>query len=565
MQNYSPLKKTLLLSMIIGPVVIYVLALAIGYSYFATSLKTGTVSEMKRILEDHRQMIDSFLEGREGDLAFIMETYSYEELEDPSTLKRLLVQLQKKSSAFVDLGIFNARGIHTNYQGPYDLTGKVYKDEPWFREVMENGEYISDVFLGFRNIPHFIIAMVKHTPTQTWVIRATIDPTFFNKLVGQVSLGQTGEAYILNTKGLLQTRPRSGGQLMDPAPTDLRHPVYHQGTLVTVKSDEQGDNCLMATTWLKKKLWMLVVEQDKDDAFRTLNTATHLILFITIAGILIIVLVSLFLSKRIIYRLQTMDSEKRKLSYQLIHASGLAELGEMATGFAHEISNPLQIIKSEQAMIQLNLTEIIEQRKIEESGTLAEMEDSLNQISLQIDRCAMITQSIFKFGRRSEPTTESLNLKLLLTETIAMVKKRADLQNISINLDSSHFLPYIKADPAQLQQVFLNLLNNAIDAVIEKHGPEGGRINIRIDDFINQTIDVTIIDDGIGINPENLKKIFTPFFTTKPVGKGTGLGLSVCYGIIKGMGGNMSAYTAENSGAAFKISLPIEPDLKPGE
>jgi len=544
--------------MILAPILIYILALGIGYFYFTSSLRTSSMSHMKRILGDHRQMIDSFLEERKGDLAFILETVSYEELQDPEVLRHLLNRLQKTSPAFVDLGIFDTRGVHINYQGPYDLTGKIYKNETWFKAVMENGVYISDVFMGFRKIPHFVIAMVKHSPTHTWVIRATIDTLFFNSLVETISMGHTGEAYILNTKGLLQTKPRSGGDLMDPEPADHQLPVFHQGMKLSIKANAAGDDSLVATTWLKNKLWMLVVKQDKADAFRTLNTASLLIVLTTIIGILIIVLVSFYFTARIVQRLEKMDLEKEKLRFQLIHASGLAELGEMATGFAHEINNPLQIIKSEQALIQMNVVELVEKEGIKPSDTLGELDDSLNQIGLQIDRCATITQSILKFGRRNEPASQSLDLKQFIPEIIAIVDKRANLQNIDIQFNTNSRLDLITADPAQLQQVFLNLFNNAIDAVVEKHRPNGGWIQISATNTHKNGVEMTISDNGIGISPENLKKVFTPFFTTKPVGKGTGLGLSVCYGIIKSMGGEMTVFSTNDSGTVFKINLPSD-------
>ncbi|MBU2647322.1 GHKL domain-containing protein [bacterium] len=556
--SYGPLRKTILSSMILVPIVIYLLALGIGYFYFMTSLQNSSLASIKRILGDHGQMIDTFLEERKSDLAFITDTYSYTALKDPETLRQILKQLQHKSSAFVDLGIFDNNGVHVNYQGPYDLSGKIYKDEPWFKAVLENGVYISDVFLGFRKIPHFIIAMEKHSPSQTWIIRATIDTYLFNTLVEHVSIGKTGEAYLLNTKGLLQTRRPSSGSLMEEGTLDHRPPEFHQGLKISIQKDRQGNEQLYATTWLKNKLWMLVVKQDKADAFHTLNTATYLIILTTVIGVMIIILVSFYFTARIVRRLETMDSEKEKLRFQLIHASGLAELGEMATGFAHEINNPLQIIKSELALIQMDLAELIEKAGIQPSETQTELTDSLSQIDLQINRCSQITHAILKFGRRSEPETQTLDLNQFIPEIITMVDKRASVQGIDIRLDPDSRLQFIKADPAQLQQVFLNLFNNAIDAITEKHGSAGGMINLSVDSLTKEGVVISITDNGIGISDENIKKVFTPFFTTKPVGKGTGLGLSVCYGIIKNMGGDMAVSSRNGNGTVFKISLPVE-------
>jgi two-component system, NtrC family, sensor kinase len=117
-------------------------------------------------------------------------------------------------------------------------------------------------------------------------------------------------------------------------------------------------------------------------------------------------------------------------------------------------------------------------------------------------------------------------------------------------------LPPVFADKGQLQQVLLNLFNNAIDAVTERHGSKGGLLEIRAGGGEDNQVDIAVEDNGVGISPENMKKIFTPFFTTKPIGKGTGLGLSVCYGIVDSLGGVMEIASQKNEGTTFFIRLP---------
>ncbi|MBW1769032.1 MAG: cache domain-containing protein, partial [Deltaproteobacteria bacterium] len=193
------MRRTLLASMILVPLITFILILGIGYYYFKTSLETGTISGMKRIAEDQRQMIDSFLRERKANLEFILRSYSYEFLADPANLYAVFERLQEESNAFLDLGIFDEKGLHVAYHGPFKLEGKHYGKEEWFKEVIKNGHYISDVFLGYRRIPHFIIALARKEKEKQWVIRATIDTYMFNDLVKKVRIGRTGESYILNT------------------------------------------------------------------------------------------------------------------------------------------------------------------------------------------------------------------------------------------------------------------------------------------------------------------------------------------------------------------------------
>jgi two-component system NtrC family sensor kinase len=137
-----------------------------------------------------------------------------------------------------------------------------------------------------------------------------------------------------------------------------------------------------------------------------------------------------------------------------------------------------------------------------------------------------------------------------------MVTEKASVQGIRLKKEISEQTPLVRADPSQLQQVLLNLLNNAIDAITERHGCEGGELSIQAGPDMNGRVKISVRDNGVGISPDNLKKIFAPFFTTKPPGKGTGLGLYVCYGIIEGMGGTMEVESQRGVGTTFTVYLP---------
>ncbi len=503
-------------------------------------------------------MIDTFLRERKADLLFVARSYTFKDLSDPQKLEQVFARLQEKSNAFVDLGIFNEAGVHVAYHGPYRLEGKIYKHTKWFKEVMKRGYYISDIFLGFHRVPHFIIAIAKEEKGRRWVIRATIDPYLFSNLVEGIRIGKTGEAYLLNAQGVFQTERRSGGHILEKDPETLQFPPRGDSIKTFVQKDARAEEYLYATTWLKEKDWLLVVRQERSDAFKTLSTATYLVLVVSLVGGGLIISLAFFLTGRIIGRMKQADIEKRSLSEQLIRASRLAELGEMAAGFAHEINNPLQIIRSEQALIETILSDMKDSAQIKESKELTELEESLDQIRLQIDRCAKITQSMLQFGRQSEPSFEKIDLQVWIPRVTAMISKKASVHGIKLVHEISDHIPHVKADPAQLQQVLINLLNNAIDAVLARHGTEGGEISVGAAKKDKGKIVIWVKDNGIGISPENLKNIFRPFFTTKPPGKGTGLGLSVCYGIIENMGGSIEVESEKGVGTTFIITLPAE-------
>ncbi len=175
---------------------------------------------------------------------------------------------------------------------------------------------------------------------------------------------------------------------------------------------------------------------------------------------------------------------------------------------------------------------------------------------MQIERCAKITQAILKFGRQDQPSAQPIDLAAFIDDIAQLVQKKAAVENITLVQHIAAELGQVTADAVQLQQVFLNLLNNAIDAIIARHGADGGRITISAQPDGEGSVAVSIADNGIGIPAEQIKKIFSPFFTTKPVGKGTGLGLSVCYGIVDRMGGVLAVSSQPGMGATFSLHLP---------
>jgi two-component system NtrC family sensor kinase len=554
--RYATLKRLILAIMILVPFVPFILVLGIGYYYFTTSLESTAIASMKRIVGDHRQMIESFLRERKADLEFVVHSFSFEQLADPQELYKVFTHLQEKSVAFVDLGIFNDEGIHVAYHGPYRLVGKDYSQEDWFKQVLRQGYYVSDIFLGYRRVPHFIIALAGAEEGKKWVIRATIDTYMFTDLVEKVRIGKTGEAYIVNRQGIFQTERRSGGNLMDSDPDGIVQPSPDNEIRTFVKEDSKGEEYLYATAWLKDKEWMLVVRQEEADAFRALRSASYMILLVSLIGGALIVAVAFYVTGQIIRRMEVIDTEKDQLGQQLVRATRLAELGQMAAGFAHEINNPLQIMKSEQTLIDTIFSDMKERGDLKESEDLKELEDSIAQIKLQIDRCAKITQAILKFGRQSEPVIKDVDLVSFIPDVTSMISKKASVSGITLKEEIAENTPIIHVDPSQLQQVILNLYNNAIDAIVERHGSQGGELTIGAGPDEDGRVRVSVKDNGVGISPENLKKVFAPFFTTKPVGKGTGLGLSVCYGIVDSMGGVMEVESEKGVGTKFIIRLP---------
>jgi two-component system NtrC family sensor kinase len=555
--HYRSMRKIILSCLIFIPFIPLILDLGIGYTHFTNALKDTTIERMRRNVEDHKLMLETFLHERKTDLNFLAESFSFEELCQPESLKKAFKRLQKASNAFVDLGLFNEAGVHLAYNGPYALTEKKYSDENWFMEVLKNGYYISNVFMGLRQVPHFIIAVLKTDENGKWVIRATIDPYMFNSIINRVRIGKTGECYLINSKGIFQTVQRSGGERLQKDPDYRLYDKYHAGVRTFIAKDHRGETYLYATSWINDNHWLLVVRQEKADAFSAFSSSIYLIMLISVCEIAAIIILAIYFTNFIIRKMESADVEKEQLHHQLIQCSRLAEIGEMAADFAHEINNPLQIIKNENALIGVNLSDMKGKESVMPSAELSDVEESLDQIELQINRCAKITQAILKFSRQSDPVLVDIDLRRFIPEITKMIDTRASVSDIRIVQEISKDTPIIHGDPNQLQQVLINLCNNALDAIEKQRKKEEGRLLICCQSTENYRVEISINDNGCGISPENLNKLFLPFFTTKPVGKGTGLGLSVCFGIIEAMGGTIKVRSQLGVGSTFTIDLPI--------
>jgi two-component system, NtrC family, sensor kinase len=311
--------------------------------------------------------------------------------------------------------------------------------------------------------------------------------------------------------------------------------------------------------WIKEPRWVIIVKQDHAEAFRDVNHANISALIFLHVSVLAILVVSFFTTQHMIKTIKKRDEEAEYLNRQLMQASKLASLGELAAGVAHEINNPLAIILTENQIVR----DFSEDYPDLNSEFKTELSESLTQIDNQVQRCNHITHNLLRFARRSQAVTGMVDLNACLREVVELLEKRGKSSGVEFVSDLQQDLPRVLTDASQLQQVFVNLAANAIDAHDGK--PFGTiRVSTRTNEK-NQDVEISIADTGSGMPPEVLEKIFDPFFTTKPVGRGTGLGLSISYNIIKELGGVISVQSEVGKGTEFKIFLPFRSSDNPRE
>jgi two-component system, NtrC family, sensor kinase len=518
---------------------------------FRDSYSEKIHAHLGELVLNHKQNIDTFLKEKSKHIRFLAKSYSFEELSDEAFLQDMLLNLQQGFSPFfVDLGVINERGVQLAYAGPYKLGGAVYSEADWFKEAFQKPYYISDVFLGLRGLPHFIIAVKEDWQGQSWILRATIDFVAFNTLVESVRIGETGFAFIINRKGECQTRPCLDMEYSKKVLADLledRKNIAREINIVE-KTDTSGKENLYVASFLKEGDWLLVYQQAASDAFSDLSKAFRVTILLLALGGLAILTMAFVLSRRVVKRIAKADQEKQMMNKQVIETGRLAAIGELAAGIAHEINNPVAIMVEEAGWIEDLLEEGMKQE-----GNMEEFTRALKQIQNQGRRCKEITHKLLSFARKTDSRVQTVQINELIQEVVNLSNQRARYANVEIHTNLQSDLPEAQMSMTEMQQVLMNIINNALDAMEKK----GGRLDI-LTELRKDQIMVSIRDNGPGIPAANLAQIFVPFFTTKPVGKGTGLGLAICYGIIKKMGGDIEVDSIVGRGTTFRILLPLE-------
>jgi two-component system, NtrC family, sensor kinase len=244
---------------------------------------------------------------------------------------------------------------------------------------------------------------------------------------------------------------------------------------------------------------------------------------------------------QLIVAFNKMAEELESRQTQLLQSRKMASIGTLTSGIAHELNNPLNNISLTAETLLMNHREMSD----------AEKEEMLQEIMHQSDRGSQVVKNLLEFSRTDRPFLSALSVEETLKGTIRLIRNQLMVNRIKLHQQIQADIPFIRGKRQDLEQAFLNILLNSIQAM-----PEGGEITIRAGLGPDGYIRVDLEDTGTGIKPEDLTHIFDPFYTTKPVGQGTGLGLSLTYGIVRNHGGYIETKSQLNKGTTFSIYLP---------
>ncbi len=544
--NYLRIWK---LSVLLTSIVVLVPLISItSVSYMAMSrdLETEYSLRTARIVSNARRTIDFFLSERRSALEFIVNDNKFSELYVPARLSAILDSLKKSfGDGFMDMGIIEGHGKQTTYVGPFALQNKDYHNQSWFRQVVDQGVYISDVFLGYRKVPHLIIAVKQSLPNGSFhVLRASLGIQPFEDLLGGLELTGNGDAFIINHQGILQTGSRHHGNVLDNL--SLPIPEYSTKTEVVEAIDPAGEKLFVGYRFIEGTPFILMIVKRKNDLMQSWKKTRLALIVFLVVSIAISLAVIMGMVTYMVRNIYIADEKRLMTLHQMEYSNKMASIGRMAANVAHEINNPLAIINEKAGLIQ-DLT--IFKQKYTGDAKLAALVES---ILISVRRAGKITKRLLTFARHLEGTVETVQVEQIIREVLSFLEKAAEYSNIQIRVQASPETPPIEGDRGKLQQILLNIINNAF-AAMEK----GGLLDIQVAPEPPGHIRVQIKDNGCGIPAEDLHHIFEPFFSTKTSRGGTGLGLSITYNLAHEIGGDIKVASEVGHGTCFTVTLPL--------
>lgn len=540
--RYTTLRRKIIALMVAATLIPLSVMAVLNYYEHQSAMAREIQTPLRVLVNKTKNSFELFLAERTSTVSLIASAYTYDELADERKLARIFSVMMREFEGFVDLGLIDENGTQVNYVGPYTLAGKNYADQRWFQEVRLKGKYVSDVFLGFRKFPHVIIAVQHMTEDgRTWILRATLDTKRFERIIAGMSLEPDADAFLVNTQGLMQTSSNNYGKVLEKLSFPLP-PLTFEPTVLTM-TDPLGRDVFLAYAYFPDADFVLMAAKPRSSALKTWYTVRGDLLFIFVAGVALVLFAAMRVTDALIRRMKESEDRRELALREVEHSQKLSSIGRLAAGVAHEVNNPLAIINEKTGLMK----DILSMQ--EDFPTKAKLLAQVDSVLRAVERCRGITHRMLGFARRMDVSIEELDLAELVRETASFLGNEAMHRKVEVQLDLASDLPRIISDRSQLQQVFLNLLNNALAAV-----SDGGRIRVSARSE-GAGVKVTVADNGCGMSDETMKHIFEPFFTTKK-DKGTGLGLSITYGIIKRLGGEIAVESTQGVGTTLTITLP---------
>ncbi|MBE0429150.1 MAG: two-component sensor histidine kinase [Thermoleophilia bacterium] len=548
-QRYAYMWKLFITVMSTAVIVPLAVATTISFYQYRSLSNQETRDKLTLDTQSAKQAFEYHINETLSTMLVVAQGYEYGELFEQDNLETLFARLRNEYWWVVDLGALDVNGVQKAYVGPFPFQGVDYSGQDWFQNAYSRKSNVSDIFTGYRGSPHFVVSVTNGVPGSDgyWMLRASIDAEHLKGFITTINTDAATDMFLVGQDGTLRTRSNNHGSVGDP----YGGPLAALNHVTVQETKESGSPELMAQTQIEGLPWILVLERQglvHGNSWNQFRMQLFGIVFLCAAAALYIIF---RVTRVMINMIVKADTRRDEILAEAQHTAKLASVGQLAAGVAHEINNPLAIITEKIGLIQ-DLTK--------QSSTFSEKErflDLTKGAADAVERCRDITHRLLGFARRMDVKTEPVRLNDVIRDVISFVEREAGYRNIRIEMSLDDEIPAIISDRGQLQQIFLNIINNAIDAV-DKDG------FIRIGTTVEKSgmVSTTITDSGPGIPSNIIGHIFEPFFTTKFRNdtSGTGLGLSITYGLVKKLCGQINAKSPPGEGASFIVEFPVNCD-----
>jgi len=519
---------------------------SVNYFLYKRSIQKELLQPIQSIASATKLSLESFIEERIAAAKYVSSRERPEDLFNRDNLTRILARMKQSFGGIVDVGVIDSSGIMRTYAGPYELTGKDYRDQDWFGKVLVRDVYVSDIFLGHRNLPHFVIAVNRENEQgEPIIFRATIDTEGLVQKI-QIAGGiKQSDAFLLNRQGVLQTPSGMFGEAFRNFPGGI--PPYTEGSQIIEDLKIGNESFIMGYSFIEQSPFLFAIVANREATLAGWQIYKKELLAFVILSIAAILVIIMGITSGWVERIRQADLRREASLHNIEHTNRMASIGRLAAGVAHEINNPLAIINEKAGLIR-DLLDLSNGHPPDKEKLLKQA----NSIVQSVSRCSEITHRLLGFARHMDIKIEPVAIDALIRDVLGFLEKEADYRDIRVDMQVADMLPTVRSDRGQLQQLFLNLINNAFEAM-----KKGGRLEISVRDKGPGHVVVKIRDDGIGIAQKDIEHIFEPFFSTKK-SKGTGLGLSISYGIVKKLRGTIYVESELGKGTTFTVTIPVE-------
>ncbi|NOX32956.1 MAG: hypothetical protein GXP56_04365 [Deltaproteobacteria bacterium] len=526
--------------------------LVISAFLFYQSNKTETITDL--VLETYvlakgaATDVEIFFDQYLSTLQVIFSQYEGENLKKRNVLKKILKKIEKTNIRFSSLNVIEKNGSIIARYGKDDyLSGHQIIDPV---QITLGQDHFIDRVIAKNGETHFIVSLKILKGTEdVFSLAGIIDTRSINAFLKKLKLKNVVDIYILDKNGILLTSSayfgKSGSKtsLTQSNISPSSRVIPNPGT--TKKNNDFLFSGISQISNTDMRLGILM----SNHSFKVFMARIRSHIFIMVSLSVLFVSIAVFmLVTYLVHVLYQADKVRQVYLTKAARSSKMASIGQLAAGVAHEINNPLAIINEQAGLLQDLFTFLEEYKK--DTRIISAVDSIINAV----ERAGIITHRLLGFARETDSCVKAIDVNETIKEILGFVQKEAEYKSIHINVQVCPQLPEIITDQGKLQQIIINLVNNAIAALDEK-----GTLTIKVFNNIqNEGIDIIVQDNGCGISKEHQKKIFEPFFTTKAKIGGTGLGLALTYGLIRDLRGSLELESRAGAGATFTISLPYE-------